>query len=117
MDAIAPFLMNIGGSEWFIIIILGLVLLFGSGKFPQVSRTLGKAMGEYEKARELFRREMDEASRAVNNANPLHNMPRITGPVASEREKLETIAKSLGIDHVGKTDEELRDMISEKMQP
>jgi hypothetical protein len=37
------------------------------------------------------------------------------GPVTSEREKLEEIAKSLGIDYVGKTDEQLRFQITEKI--
>jgi hypothetical protein len=43
-------------------------------------------------------------------------MPKITGPVATEREKLETIAASLGIDdYAGLTDEELRTLISKRM--
>jgi len=42
--------------------------------------------------------------------------PRITSPVISERKKLEEIANTIGIDHVGKTDDELRTSISEKMQ-
>jgi len=40
--------------------------------------------------------------------------PKITGPVETEREKLETMAKSMGV-NVEKTDDELRKMISEKM--
>ena len=40
--------------------------------------------------------------------------PKITGPVETEREKLETMAKSVGV-NVEKTDDELRKMISEKM--
>jgi TatA/E family protein of Tat protein translocase len=35
--------MNIGGSEWIIIALLALFLLFGTKKVPQVSRTVGKA--------------------------------------------------------------------------
>jgi hypothetical protein len=43
-------------------------------------------------------------------------MPKITAPVASEREKLETIANSLGIDdYAGLTDEQLRMLITKKM--
>ncbi len=37
------FQMNIGGSEWIIIALLALFLLFGTKKVPQVSRTVGKA--------------------------------------------------------------------------
>ena len=106
-------LMNIAGSEWIIIILLGLVLLFGTKKLPQFSRTIGKAMGEYEKARDTFRREMEEASDPVRS---ISRVPKITSPVSTEREKLETIARSLGIDdYAGLTDEELRMLISKRM--
>lgn len=111
-------LMSIGGSEWIIIILLGLVLLFGTKKLPQVSRTIGKAVGEYEKAREMFRKEMQDAMDTNRNADtvvPSSATPRITGPVSTEREKLETIAQSLGIDHAGKTDAQLRSMIADRM--
>jgi sec-independent protein translocase protein TatA len=107
--ALSALVQNIAGSEWFIIILLALVLLFGAKKLPQLSRTMGKAVGEYEKAKEMFRREMEEATNQSN-------IPRITGPVATEREKLETIATSLGIDdYQGLTDEELRMLISKRM--
>lgn len=103
---------NIAGSEWAIIILLALILVFGTKRLPQFSRTVGRAVGEYEKAREMFRREMQEASEQAKGAG---KVPRITGPVATEREKLETIATSLGIEHRGKSDEELRSLISQRM--
>ena len=107
------FLMNIAGSEWIIIILMGLVLLFGTKKLPQFSRTIGKAVGEYEKARETFRREMEEAADPSRSAS---RIPKITGPVSTEREKLETIANSLGIDdYAGLTDEQLRMLITKRM--
>ena len=56
MMDISALIMNIAGSEWIIIILLGLILLFGTKKLPQLSRTIGKTMGEYEKARDMFRR-------------------------------------------------------------
>jgi sec-independent protein translocase protein TatA len=37
------------------------------------------------------------------------------GPVQNERQKLEMIAKSLGIDFLNKSDEELRNIITSKM--
>jgi sec-independent protein translocase protein TatA len=105
--------MNIAGTEWIIIILLGLILLFGTKKLPQFSRTVGKAVGEYEKARTMFRREMEEAMEPARN---ISRIPRISGPVATEREKLETIANSLGIDdYAGLTDEQLRMLISKRM--
>lgn len=105
--------MNIAGSEWIIIVLLGLVLLFGTKKLPQFSRSIGKAMGEYEKAREMFRREMENATQ---QATGISKTPNINGPVATEREKLETIAASLGIDdYAGLSDEDLRTLITKRM--
>ena len=106
--------MNIGGSEWAIIIMLGLILLFGSKKLPEISRTFGRMLGEYEKSKQLLRKEIEEATKTIGTTN--YNIgPKITGPIASERQKLEIIANSMGIDHMGKTDEQLRSMILKRM--
>jgi sec-independent protein translocase protein TatA len=107
--------LDIGGSEWAIIILVALVLIFGTKRLPQVSRNLGKAVGEYEKARQQFRQEIEEATEQARRDAGISKIPRITGPVATEREKLELIASSLGIDHVGKSDEELKSLISQRM--
>ncbi len=107
--------LDIGGSEWGIIILVALILIFGTKRLPQVSRSLGKAVGEYEKARRQFQQEMQDATEQARRDAGVNKIPRITGPVATEREKLEMIATSLGIDHAGKTDEELRSLISHRM--
>ncbi|MFL6378255.1 MAG: twin-arginine translocase TatA/TatE family subunit [Nitrososphaeraceae archaeon] len=113
LDAV---IMEIGGTEWLIIILMALFLLFGSKRLPQLSRTLGKASGEYEKARDLLRREIEYTSRE-EDVWTQHSMgPKITAPVFSERKKLEEIASTIGVDHIGKTDDQLRTLISEKMQ-
>ncbi len=41
----------IAGQEWIWIIVVIAVLLFGAKKIPQLSKTFGKAKGEYEKGR------------------------------------------------------------------
>jgi hypothetical protein len=70
-------------------------------------------MGEFEKAKNTFRQEMEEA---MEPARSMNSITPITSPVASEREKLETIANSLGIeDCAGLTDEQLRALISKRM--
>lgn len=102
------YFMNIGGSEWLIIGLLVVLLLFGSKKLPEFSRNIGKAMGEFEKMRAVSLRERIEAESSYTG-------PRIAEAVDSERHKLELIAESLGIDHVNKNDEELRLLISEKI--
>jgi sec-independent protein translocase protein TatA len=113
--ALGTLVMNIGGSEWIIIALLALVLLFGTKRLPQFSKTLGRAVGEYEKARQRFQQEMQEATEQARYDAGISKLPRITGPVNTEREKLEMMASSLGIEHAGKTDEELRSLISRRM--
>lgn len=101
------YLMSIGGSEWIIIGLLVVILLFGSKKLPEFSRTIGKAMGEFEKVRTMsLKQRIDDDSNYLG--------PRISQAVDNERHKLEMLAESLGIDHVNKNDEELRLLILEK---
>lgn len=100
--------MSIGGSEWIIIGLVVVILLFGSKKLPEFSRTIGKAMGEFEKIRTMsLKQRIDDDSNYLG--------PRIVQAVDNERHKLEMLAESLGIDHVNKNDEELRLLILEKI--
>ncbi len=97
--------LNIAGSEWMIIIFVAIVLILGTGKLPGAAKKLGKAVNEYNKAKNEIQEQMKIGEEQT---------PKITGPVGTEREKLETMAKSMGV-NVEKTDDELRKMISEKM--
>lgn len=98
--------LNILGSEWIIIIFVALLALLGTNKLPEVTRRLGKAVGEYNKTRAEIQSQLS----GMTNANI-----NVTNPVQNERQKLEFMAKSLGIDFASKTDDELRKMIAEKM--
>jgi sec-independent protein translocase protein TatA len=102
------YVMNVGGSEWLMIGLLVLILLFGSKKLPEFSRTIGKAVGEFEKMRNsTLTQKIDQDSNYLG--------PRVAGAVDNERHKLEVIAESLGIDYVNKNDEELRLLISDRI--
>jgi len=107
--------LNIGGSEWMIIIFVAVVLVLGTGKLPGAAKKMGKVVSEYNNAKNEIQQQMKEATEET---------PKISGPVETEREKLEMIAKSAGIktegktDEVkteGKTDEEIQKEISSKM--
>ena len=98
--------LNVGGSEWLIIIFVAIVLIFGTGKLPGAARQLGKAVNEYNKAKNEIQNHMKEVTEET---------PKISGPVETEREKLEMIARSAGVKVEGKTDDELRESISAKM--
>ncbi|TLX84313.1 MAG: twin-arginine translocase TatA/TatE family subunit [Thaumarchaeota archaeon] len=102
------YVMNVGGSEWLMIGLLVVILLFGSKKLPEFSRTIGKAVGEFEKMRNsTLTQKIDQDSNYLG--------PRVAGAVENERHKLEVIAESLGIDYVNKNDEELRLLISDRI--
>ena len=104
--------MNIGASEWGIIILVVVLLVIGSNRFAGLARLLGRAVGEYDKAREMIQNEKNNSLSKDSSSV----VPQITGPVGSEREKLKTIAKSLGIEESELTDDQLRSLISRKIQ-
>jgi sec-independent protein translocase protein TatA len=83
---------GLGGWEWIIIIGLIVVVFFGVKKIPELARSFGKATAEFEKARIEAKRELQQM--------------KSEGRVG--REKLESIAESLGINYTNKNDEELR---------
>jgi len=99
--------LNIGGSEWMIIIFAAVVLILGTGKLPGVAKKMGKVVSEYNNAKNEIQEQMKEVTDEV---------PKISGPVETEREKIEMIAKSAGIKVENKTDEEIQKEISSKMR-
>jgi len=50
--------LNIAGSEWMIIIFVAIVLILGTGKLPGVAKKLGKAVNEYNKAKNEIQDQM-----------------------------------------------------------
>ena len=89
-----------------IIIFVAIVLVLGTGKLPGAAKKMGKVVSEYNNAKNEIQQQMKEVTEEI---------PKISGPVETEREKLEMIAKSSGIIIEGKTNEELQKEISSKM--
>ena len=98
--------LNIGGSEWMIIIFVAVVLVLGTGKLPGAAKKMGKVVSEYNNAKNEIQQQMKDVTEEV---------PKISGPVETEREKLEMIAKSAGIKTEDKTNDELQKEISSKI--
>ena len=98
--------LNIAGSEWLIIVFVALILILGTGILPGAAKKLGKVVNEYNKAKNEIQEQIKDVSEQT---------PTISGPVDTERKKLETIAKSIGIKYDGVTDGELRENISTKI--
>jgi sec-independent protein translocase protein TatA len=83
-----------GGFEWIFIVVIIVVLFFGVKKIPQLARSFGKASTEYEKARIEAKKELQQI--------------KDQDTTRADREKLEAIADTLGIDYTNKNDDELR---------
>ena len=98
--------LNILGSEWIIIIFVALILILGTNQLPSAAKKLGKAVNEFNKAKNEVQNQM----KGISNTNL-----DISGPLETERQKLEMIAKSLGVNVAEKSDDELRRIISGKM--
>lgn len=85
-----------GVTELVIILaIVAVVIFFGAKKIPQLARSFGSATAEFEKARIEAKKELQQ----------------IKSGERVGREKLESIADSLGIDYTNKNDDELRTAI------
>lgn len=90
---------GLGGAEWIILAVIIIALIFGVKKIPELARSFGRASGEFEKAKIEMRKEVERVKNTDN----------------AERDKLESVAEKLGIDHTNKSDEELRQAIDKDM--
>ena len=89
-----------------IIIFVALILLFGSNRLPEAAKKIGKIVGEYKKAKDTVEKQMKDVTK--------ENF-EVSGPVKDERQKLDAMSKTLGIDSKSKSDEELRGIIKNKI--
>ena len=101
------FTLNILGNDWIMIVLVALVLLLGTKRLPDATKKLARVMAQYDKTRNMVHEEIQKAKGEFNL--------NISGPVMSERQKLETLAKSLGVNVEGKTDDDLRNLVDSKM--
>ena len=102
--------LNIVGTEWIIIIFVALILLFGTNKLPEAGKKIGKMVGEYNKAKN----QMQDQIKEYTDTNNKNDNISVAGPVKTERQKLEFMAKSLGIITENKSDLELKQIIDTK---
>ncbi len=101
------FSLTIMGNDWIVIAFVALVMFLGTKRMPEASRKLGKIMGEFNKTKSTVQKE-------IKVAKGDFSIP-VQGPVTTERQKLELMAQTLGIDCTNKTDDDLRNQISSKL--
>ena len=106
-NVVLDFSLTIMGNDWIVIAFVALIMLLGTKRLPGASKKIGQIMGEINKTKNVVQNEYEKAKGDFS-------IP-VQGPVASEREKLEVMAKTLGIDHANKTDEDLRNLIASKL--
>lgn len=101
--------MAIQGIEWIVIgVILIILFLWGPEKLPKMARSLGQAKKEFEKASKGLEEEINRAA-----AVPASTVSTLSRP---PEDKLLEVARSLGISTEGKTREEIKNEIAEKLQ-
>ena len=86
-----------------ILIALVVLLLFGATAIPKLARSLGRAQGEFNKAKKEF---TSEAARAEAG------QPAASGP---SEEQVRSTARNLGIDEAGKPLDEVKRLINQRL--
>ena len=89
-----------------IIIFVALILLLGTNRFPDMAKKIGRLVGEYHNAKNQIQNEMKDVTKENNE---------VSGPVKDERQKLDVMSKTLGIDPKSKSDDELKGIIKNKI--
>ncbi len=94
-------LLGVRGLEWIIILVFIIMILFGAKKLPEFAKSLGKMTGEFQRGRMEIEKELkkmeDELQKEYKGE--------------SETERLEKMAKDMGVVTVGKSEEEIREAI------
>jgi len=95
--------MAFGPMEIALIVVI-IIVLFGAAKIPELARSLGKATGEFKKGQKEIERELTDVEKSIKET-PAENRPT----------KIKQMARDLGIQTEGKTEEQLLEEIQKKM--
>lgn len=97
-------IMGMLGSQEILLIFLAIVLLFGASKLPELARSMGRSMGEFKRGQVEVEKELqaDKGSFSVNSEVALTRTQRM--------------AKNMGIEITGKTDDQLLVEIEKKLE-
>ncbi len=93
----------INGAEWIIVILIIVILFFGAKKIQELARSLGKASSEFQRAR-------IDAKKTIESDKDLSAKKNV------DREKLESIAETLGVDYSNKDDQDLKNAIDSELK-
>lgn len=91
------------GTQELILIIVVVLLLFGASKIPELARNLGRGVAEFKRAQKEAEMELKALEKDIKMSKD------------EKRKKIEKIARDLGINPEGKSDEELLDEINKAL--
>ena len=93
------------GTWEIILIVVAIIVLFGASKIPELARSLGKATGEFKKAKSETERELKDVEKSIKESKSPEE----------KSSKIKQMASDLGISIEGKSDEQLLEEIQKKM--
>ncbi|MDQ6864986.1 MAG: twin-arginine translocase TatA/TatE family subunit [Thermoproteota archaeon] len=99
----------VNAAEWIIIIVIIGVVIFGAKKVPELARSFGRATTEYEKAKIEAKKELQRVKDLGTTTTTATTSTTATN--VQDREKLESVANTLGINYSEMSDDELRSAI------
>lgn len=99
--------MLLQGSEWLIVVVIVVVLIFGASRIPNLAKALGRAQGEFEKGKVQSEIEVQKLKEGAN--------PQPSSSQLSDHDKLLKAAWALSISTEGKTDDQIRAEVKNSM--
>ncbi|ATZ60957.2 MAG: twin-arginine translocase TatA/TatE family subunit [Methanosarcinales archaeon Met12] len=91
------------GMQELLVIFTLVLLLFGANKLPELARSLGQFMGEFKKAQKEAEYELSEFQHSKKAADQAKII------------RIQKLAKDLGIETEGKTEDELLDEVQQTL--
>ncbi len=93
------------GSQEILLIFLVIVLLFGATKLPELARSMGRSMGEFKRGQYEVEKDLNSMKNSAAGSNYEVALTRT-----------QSMAKKMGIEIAGKTDDQLLAEIEKKLE-
>jgi sec-independent protein translocase protein TatA len=104
------------GMEWIIVIVAIILFLFGAKKIPELARGLGKATGEFNRGKYLVQKEMRfDGLLSQTEPAPEPTVVDEAPKSVESRSPITQAAENLGIPTEGRSEQELKAMIKERV--